>query len=265
MTADLGSSERPPSLLRKRPMEPGTLMLGLFAVVGAHLGLPLLVLGSQWLLVLLGLAIPVEDRERPKQVVEVMAAEFAKLGKPFDPTRLPQRKVPPVAKRKPTGVVVSADAKEHEKKDEKEKPKEAQASLLDNLVDRSKDFAEDVAYEEEGDPNGIAEGTATTAKAGNIYLGQLSVFMRRNWTVPNNVQNAEKLVAVAAVKTGDDGQLKSVEIQNGSGDPYFDQSVIDAIQSLIQAGASLPEPPADLISTYYGTTLAVRFSGKDLR
>lgn len=261
MTAE----ERPPSLLVKRPLEPGTLFLGLLAVLVAHLGLPLLVLGSQWLLVLLGLAIPVEERERPKQMVNVMAAEFAKLGKPFDPTRLPQRKVPPVAKRRPDGLVVSADAKEHEKKDEKEKPKEAQASLLDNLVDRSKDFAEDVAYEEEGDPNGIAEGTATSAKEGNIYLGQLGLFMRRNWTTPNVVQNVDKMVAIAAVKVADDGQLKSVEIQSSSGDSYFDQSVLDAIQSLIQAGASLPEPPADLISTYYGTTLAVRFSGKDLR
>jgi len=261
MTAD----ERPPSLLHRRPLEPGTLMLGLFAVLGAHVGLPLLVLGSQWLLVLLGLAVPVTERERPRQVVEVMAAEFAKLGKPFDPTRLPQRKVPPVAKRKPTGVVVSADAKEHEKKDEKEKPKEAQASLLDNLVDRSKDFAEDVAYEEEGDPNGIAEGTATSAKEGNIYLGQLSLFMRRNWTTPNVIQNAEKLVVIAGVSVSDDGHLKSVEIETSSGDVYFDQSVLDAVDSLIRAGASIPEPPADLVSTYYGTTLSFRFNGRDLR
>lgn len=259
------AEERPPSLLHKRPMEPATLILGLCAVVVAHVLVPLAVLGSQWLLVLLGLAVPVAERERPKQVIEVMAAEFAKLGKPFDPTKLPPRKVPPVAKRKPTGVVVSADAKEHEKKEEKEKPNEAQTSMLDNLVDRSKEFAEDVAYEEVGDPNGLAEGTATSAKEGNIYLGKLKLFFQRNWTTPNVVQNVDKLVAIASVTVTDDGHLKSVEIQTSSGEPYFDQSVLDAVQALIQSSAVLPEPPPDLVSTYYGATLPVRFRGSDLR
>ena len=57
--------ERPPSLLDKRPIEPGTIVLGLLAVVAAHVLFPLLVMASQWLLVYLGLAIANEDRVRP--------------------------------------------------------------------------------------------------------------------------------------------------------------------------------------------------------
>jgi hypothetical protein len=259
--------ERPPSLLDRRPIGSTTLFLGLLATVSAHVLIPLLILGSQWLLVILGLAIPVEERERPKQITEVIAAEFVRLGKPLDPRKLPSRKVPPVAKAPPDSVVVSRDAKEQLEKPEekKERPKEAKASALDNLIDRTKEFAEDVEYEQEGDPEGLRDGTATEKREGDIYAGQLGLFFRRNWSIPNTVQNAEKLTAEADILTNKDGTLKSVEIHKSSGDVYFDQSLIDAIESLIQSGAAIPEPPPELASNYYGTTLRLRFSGRDAR
>lgn len=257
--------ERPPSLLQKRPLDATVLSLGFLMAVGAHLLIPGFLLGAQYLLVLLGLALPVGERERPKPPVDVIAAEFVKLGKPFDPTKLPSRKVPPIAKRRPDAVNLSRDAKEQPKveEDKKEKPKESQDSLLDNLVDRTRDFAEDVQTETEGDPSGVADGTALEAKLGNIYLGQLSIFFRRGWTVPNTVQDREKLTTIAAVKITADGHIEAVEIQNPSGDPLFDQSVLDAITALIQAGATIPEPPPEIASTYYGNTLPVRFRGSD--
>jgi outer membrane biosynthesis protein TonB len=258
--------ERPPSLLQKRPIDPLVITLGFLMAAGAHLLIPAFLLASQWLLVLLGLAVAVEDREREKPPQEVIAAEFVKLGKPFDPQKLPQRKVPPVVKRRPDGVVLSKDAKEQPKEEEKkEKPKESQESLLDNLVDRAKDFAEDVVTEEEGDPEGIAEGTAKEAKLGDIYLGKLTVFFQKGWTVPNVVQDREKLTAIASVSISDDGHLQTVELQTPSGDALFDQSVLDTITALIQANASIPEPPPEIASTYYGRTLAVRFRGSDAR
>jgi TonB family protein len=259
------ADERPPSLLQKRRIEPSVIALGALFAVGAHLLIPTLLLASQWLLVLLGLAIPVGERERPKPPMDIIAADFVKLGKPFDPTKLPNRKVPPVIKRKPQGVGFSKDAQEKPKEEEKERPKEAQDSLLDNLVDRTKDFAEDVETEQEGDPNGIAEGTATTAKAGDIYLGKLKIFFQKGWSVPNVVQNVEKLTTIAAVQVSSEGLVESVEIQSPSGDPLFDQSVVDAVTALIQANATIPEPPPELVATYYGQTLPVRFRGSDVR
>lgn len=262
------SEDRPPSLLEKRRLEPTVVVLGALMAVGAHVLIPTLLLASQWLLVQLGLAIPVGEREHPKPPMDVIAAEFVKLGKPFDPRKLPQRKVPQIAKRKPEGVVVSKDAKEQPQKppeEKKEKPKETQDSLLDNLVDRTKDFAEDVQTEQEGDPNGIAEGTATEARLGDIYLGKLKIFFQKGWSVPNVVQNVEKLTTIASVRVSSDGHLEGVEIQTSSGDPLFDQSAIDAITALMQAGATIPEPPPEIARNYYGTTLPVRFRGRDVR
>jgi TonB family protein len=256
--------ERPPSLLDPKPVGAGTIFIGLFVALGAHIMIPAFLIASQWLMVMLGLALP--ERPPPAAPDNVIAAEFVKLGKPFDPTKLPNRKVPPIAKRTPDGVVVSKDAQEQPKKpEEKEKPKDAQDSLLDNLVDRTKDFAEDVQVEEEGDPNGIREGTATEAKAGDIYRGQLMLFFQRNFTVPNIVQNPESKVVTVAVTTADDGHLKSVRVSKSSGDPLFDQSAIDAVQALIDANASLPEPPVDQQAQFYGVTLGIQFDGKNLR
>jgi outer membrane biosynthesis protein TonB len=263
MTAE----ERPPSLLNPRPIGTPALMLGLTATVAAHVLIPLFVLGSQWLLVLLGLAIPPGKRDLPTQTVDVVAAEFVKLGKPFDPRKLPQRKVPPMAKRKVEGVGYTPDAKEQpEKKEEKEKPREFKESALDNLIDRTKEFAEDVPErEEEGDPNGIKEGTATEAKAGDLYAGQLRLFFLRNWTVPNNVQNPDKLVAEVFVDTNDDGSLESVSLATPSGDDYFDNSTVEAVQKLIEAKAALPEGPPEVTSRYFGKRFKVKYRGVDLR
>jgi TolA protein len=260
------STERPPSLLDKHPLDSGTLFLGLLTAIGAHVLIPLAVVASQWLLVALGLAMANDDRQRPKLADNVIAAEFVRLGKPFDPTKLPNRKVPPVAKRKPDGVVVSKDAKEQpEKKDEKKEKTEAEKSMLDNLVDRSKEFAEDVEYEQEGDPNGLREGTATQAKEGDIYRGQLTLFFRRPWTVPNIVQDKEKKKCAVNVEVAADGHLKSVELAKSSGDPLFDQSAVDAVTALIQSDAVLPEPPADLRDAFYGVTLEIGYNGMNAR
>jgi TonB family protein len=258
---------RPPSLLTRKGVDGPMVALGLVAVVVAHVGIPFLVLFSQWLMVQLGLAIG-ELRPPPPPPDNVIAAEFVKLGKPFDPTKLPNRKVPPIAKVKPDGVVVSKDAQEKpkEEEEEKEKPKDAKEDLLDNLVDRTKDFAEDVEpIEEEGDPNGIREGTATTAKAGDIYAGQLAIFFQRNWTVPNIVQDTDGKQVTIAVTVADDGRLRGVRMSKSSGDPLFDQSALDSVQALIESGASLPEPPADQLNRYYGTTFGIIFDGKNLR
>jgi len=260
------ADERPPSLLQKRRIDPSVLVLGWLFAIGAHVLIPTFVLGSQWLLVLLGLAVPVDERERPKPPPDVIAAEFVKLGKPFDPRKLPSRKVPPLAKRRPDAVNVSRDAQEKPKEEpKKERPEESQDALLDNLVDRTKDFAEDVETEQEGDPEGIAEGTANEKKLGDIYLGKLKVFFQRGWSVPNVVQNVDKLTALASVRVSQEGRVEGVEIGTSSGDPLFDQSVLDAVTALMQAQAAIPEPPPEIVQNYYGATLTVRFRGSDAR
>lgn len=262
------ANERPPSLLDARPIGGSALTLGLLATLAAHVMIPLAILGSQWLLVVLGLAVPVTERERPREIVEITEAELVRLGKPFDPRKLPSRKVPPVAKAPPDAVTVSRDPTPpppEKPPEKKERPKDAKLAALDNLIDRTKDFAEDVEYEQEGDPEGLREGTATKRGEGDLYAGQLSLFFRRNWSVPNVVQDPERLVAEVFVDVTEDGEVTGVKIAKPSGDVYFDQSLLDAIEPLVKERAQIPEPPPELLSTYYGKTLKLRFKGTDAR
>jgi len=260
----LYTDERPQDL---REHSGGAYTVGALVAVGAHVLIPMLLLASSWLLSVLGLAIPVDERERPPAPKHVIAAEFVRLGKQKDPRRLPDRKVPPKVKRRPDSVAVSKNPKDMpppKKKDEKNPP-DAEEDLLDNLVDRAKAFAEDVDREQEGDPNGLAEGTATEAKEGNIYAGQLVLFFRRGWTVPNIVKNPEKLMTYVDIEVADDGTLRAVTVRRGSGDPLFDRSVIDRVEALIRVNAKLPEPPDSLRDQFYGQVLPIAFDGKNLR
>jgi len=242
-------------------------VVGAVVAVGAHVLIPLFLLASSWLLTVLGLAIPVAERERPALPDNVIAAEFVRLGKPIDPNKLPNRKVPPKVKRRPDSVAVSKEMNPEPKppKKEEENPPEAEDDLLDNLVDRAKAFAEDVEVEQEGDPNGLADGTATEARAGDIYRGQLVLFFRRGWTVPNVVRSPEKLATHVDVEVADDGLLRAVSLRRTSGDPLFDQSVIDRVEALIRARAILPEPPVELRGQFYGQVLPIAFDGRNLR
>ncbi len=153
--------ERPPSLLDKRPIETGTIVPRRDRGGGRSRG----AFRCSWWPrsgsgLASGCAIASEDKVRPMVPDNVIAAEFVRLGKPFDPTKLPSRKVPPVAKRRPDGVVVSRIPRQQQEKPEEKKEKDGgeETSMLDNLVDRTKEFAEDVEYEQEGDPNGHARG-----------------------------------------------------------------------------------------------------------
>lgn len=259
--------------LEEGPLKPperqvGAYVVGVLVALGAHVLIPLLLLASSWLLEVLGLAIPVDERERPPLPENVIAAEFVRLGVERDPNRLPQRKVPPKMKRRPDSVAVSKEMNPEPKpKRKKEKnPPEAEEDLLDNLVDRAKAFAEDVNYEQTGSPDGLAEGTAEEAREGDIYAGQLVLFFRRGWTVPNVVQSPEKRRAVVDVDVAPDGRLRGVEMRRRSGDPLFDQSVLDRVEALIDARAKLPEPPSDEVrEQYFGRVLPVAFDGKNLR
>lgn len=251
----------------KPPDSGAASIVGVLVALAAHVGIPLAVMGSSWLLLFLGLAEPVEERQRPLLLDNVIAAEFVRLGKPLDPKKMPNRKVPPKVKRRPDSVAVSKnmDPEPPKEKDDEENPPDAEDDLLDNLVDRAKAFAEDVEYEQEGDPDGLREGTATEAREGNIYLGKLVLFLQKGWTVPNTISAVEGLKATIEVEIDASGRVRGAKLLDGSGDPLFDQSIEDRIHALIQVGATIPPPPVGMESQFYGRRRPVRFSGANVR
>ncbi len=258
---------RPPSLLDRRTPDLRAAVVGFLSAALAHLLLPALLLTSSWLLTVLGLAVPVEERRREVPVRQVVAAELVQLGTRPDPRSMPRRKVPPKVLRRPDGVAVSKRPKTPLPPREREdRPRDAEDSIFENSLQRAKAFAE-LAEEEplEGDPEGVEGGAARVAKVGDRYLGKLVIFLHTGWEIPVTVKNTDVLSAVVALGIDEDGTLARMRVNRSSGDDYFDQSLRDHLERLIRDGAAIPEPPPEVAAEFHGVTRPFRFLGKNAR
>ena len=124
----------------------------------------------------------------------------------------------------------------------------------------------DVEQEQEGREDGITEGTETqTARAGDLYAGQLYAFFRRGWSVPTllNQDEVRSLVCEVDVSITGDAHVGGFRLRRPSGNPLFDQSVLDRLQEIQASGAGLPQPPDEIASDYLGQTIGLRFRGRD--
>lgn len=253
--------QRPPSLLKRRHIDARMALGGVFGVLGAHLLIPGAIAGIVAFLAATGIG-----RTAPHDIKEdrVVEAKFVKLGKPLDPKKIPNRKVPVKTTAPPQGVVVSKNPDPPKPKKEVPPPPKAEEDLLARLGDRAQAFAEIAEKkEEEGDPQGVEGGTETQAKAGDLYRGQLVMFFKRGWTIPSTLGDTSKLTTRARVEITADRKVGPHEIVKSSGEPLFDQSVDDRFNELRSLGTTLPEPPPEVRSQFEGTwTLDVNFIGK---
>ncbi len=195
----------------------------------------------------------------------VIEARLVQLGKEIDPRQLPNRHVPRLQTAPPDTVAVSPDAAEMPEQPAEQKPPNPVQDTLTRLGDRAQTFAE-IAEErdKEGSPEGVAEGSSQ-AKSGDIYAGKLYQFFRRGWTVPTVITEAESraLAAEVDVEITKDLKVGEFNLRRSSGNPLFDQSVLDNLQRLKDSGEMLPEPPADIAATYLEQTVGLLFRGRD--
>jgi hypothetical protein len=257
---------RPRSAFDRAPADPAALAGGIAAAV--------LVPGSIALVALIfsvaTAALAAAADERPAvQERHVVHAEFVKLGEKRDPNRLPDRQVPLKATAPDDKVVVAKDPQEPKVLPDAgvKPPAHAEVDdLLRNLDESAHKFAElDERRKQEGDPEGIAEGTAREARAGSIYEGKLYVFFRRGWTVPSTISDAERrdLTTDVDVKIGHDLSIADVRIRTESGTPLFDRSVLDHLRNLQRSNVTLPEPPLEIAHDYLDRWIGLRFRGRD--
>lgn len=261
---------RPPSSLERRGVDPAAVVVGGIVALGFH-GAIIFALLAVAILKALGV---ISDHVEPAQdVVErtVVEARFVKLGKIFDPRQLPNRRVPRLSTAPPepgTAVSKNMNPERRQRPDAGPRPENPTEDLLTRLGDRAQVFAEIAEQrDQEGNPEGIEEGTEDTARAGDVYAGQLYVFFRRGWTVPTVVTDDERrgLVCDVDVEIAGDRQITGYRIRGSSGNAIFDQSVLDRLQALRDANAQIPEPPPEVAGDYLGRTIGLRFRGRDAR
>ncbi len=257
---------RPPSLLAPRRLGPEEWAGGALGVVS----LPSVAL----LVVLLVSALAGERRvgveppsRPPLAEVQLVEARFVRKGRRPDANRMPNRRVPRKATA-PRDVVAARRRLRGERRKQEPRRPDAAEDLIRRLGDRAQAFAEIAEeQEQEGDPGGIAEGTESEAREGDLYAGKLYLFFRRGWSVPTVIDAARRrqLVTEVDVQVAEDLRLVGARLRKGSGEPLFDQSVLDHLERLRAQGVRIPEPPASVEARYRGRWIGLRFRGRDAR
>lgn len=252
---------KPTTLLAPSELTVGSWIGGILSTLGAH-GL---VIGAA----IVASATNILTDDEPQSYIEehVVEARFVQLGKPPDPRKLPQRKVPRKSTAPVDSVAVSKREDPPKPKKKKDKPPErAEEDLLTRLGDRAQTFAEIAEQRErEGDPEGLEDGTETEAKEGDLYLGKLVAFLRRGWTIPTTLGDTKHLTARTTFEITRDLKVGPHRIVRSSGEPLFDQSVEDRYNQLRELGTTLPEPPPEVANQFLGQSITVRFNGKSAR
>ena len=257
---------RPPSLLVKRHVDTVAVFAGATMAVVAHLALPLALFSAAAILAALGIFQP--PTEEPIEERQIVEARFVKLGRPLDPRKLPNRHVPRLSTAPEEGLTVSKNP-QHRVLPDGGRPPDPEVAALVHIGDRAQAFAELAELrEQEGREDGIEDGTETqNARAGDIYAGQLYAFFRRGWTTPTliNPDALRGLVTDVDLSITGDARVGGYRLRHSSGNPLFDQSVLDRLQQLRESGEQLPQPPSDISRDYLGQTIGLRFRGRDAR
>jgi colicin import membrane protein len=116
---------------------------------------------------------------------------------------------------------------------------------------------------EEGQLSGSAQGTATEASAGDAYATSIFEAIRRNWSAPSGlVSDAElaRLTSEIRIRVGADGSITDSKLIRPSGNSYFDDSCVAAIQATRKVP---PPPPA--VRKLAARGFAIDFAGKDIK
>lgn len=209
--------------------------------------------------------------EKPLVARPVVQATLLKLGKPLDPSKLPDRLVPQQRTAPKKQLIASREDPGEKKPDAgAPPPKDAKDSDIANLIAKSDPFAEDAgrARPEEGHPGGVEGGTETDpskVRAGDMYAALLGQFFAKNLTVPTviSVGEARRLCVLMQVNIGRNMAIWHVRQEPviKSGNDLFDDAARSMLMKLLDDKAQLPPPPKEVDEQYRGRTVQLVIMG----
>jgi hypothetical protein len=201
----------------------------------------------------------------------VVAASLLKLGRPLDPSKLPDRLVPRASTAPKHEVVASRDnePKKHEA-DAGPPPPNAKESDISRLMAKSDPFAEDAGKDrpQEGRPEGVEGGLETDLNkvhAGDMYAAKLGQFLHDRWQYPTVISQGEanRLCVVYQIALNRFMNVWHLRLEpvKKSGNDLFDDSAREMLQKLLDDHTALPEPPAEVQDSYRGKTVNIALAG----
>jgi TonB family protein len=238
---------------RIRPLGRGTFLGGIAATLLIHASLAGLIYYGQ-----------LKNPPRPEAARDMIVTRLVALGKPREKFWLPRIVQPP--KPAPTPALkLSEDPNAAPAPKEAPKLEDTKISKdLRKALERAKALAAQAGSEEpaEGSLTGSAEGTANQAAAGDEYATAIFEAIRGHWSTPTGLVSDSELATLSAeirVSISPEGKLGSPRVLKPSGNQYFDDSCVQAINATVR----VPPPPEGLATRFKRGTLLV-FSGKDL-
>jgi TonB family protein len=201
---------------------------------------------------------------RPEAARDMIVTKLVALGKPREKFWLPRIVEPP--KPKPQAAIkLSEDPNAAPAPKEAPKLEDTKISKdLRRALERGRALAQSAGAEEqaEGSLTGSAFGTANQAAAGDEYATAIFEAIRGNWNTPSGLVSDSELAALSAeirISISPDGKLGNPRVLKPSGNQYFDDSCVQAVNATVR----VPPPPEGLAARFKRGTLLV-FSGKDL-
>ncbi len=247
------------SFLRKRGFEP-IAILGAVVTILLHGG------------AIVGVTLyrrSLQAAEKPPPPPSYVVAQLLRLGKPIDPKKMPDKILPREATHKEEGVDLGADANDAPSK--KQKKDEDRDSKVSDKMRRALGKAEllseaqrQIDSEGEGDPNGVAGGTATKASGGDPYITKIADLWNRTWSLPSVIprSEAQTLYVLVTLKIDAQGTLQlPLQFDRRSGNAVFDNSISAAWTAIKQ----LPQPPPDRFAAILAHGLRLKLNWKGLQ
>jgi hypothetical protein len=254
---------KPDSLFTRRPIDYIALIIGATVAVGVYGALAGLLLLIHILAPSLAEGTHAErifDTAPPEvQMITYEEVRLIKLGRQFDPRELPNRirDARSTSPERPSMVPRHGATRA-------EQPDAGPENALADLAARIGTTADEAAQisreaEQEGDPDGVAEGTHD-ADDGDRYGTYLYGFFRRGFNMPTSITNEERrgMRAVVRVQTSASGQIQGFSIAQSSGNADFDSAV--RIRMDQSVGSQLRDPPDEERDRYFGTSFPISFS-----
>ena len=215
------------------------------------------------LLVLGGVLDEMHSRDRD----DARITAVLRLGKPRDPKLLPRKleEAPPPA--------APAPEQRAQPKPSETQPEPSRAAARpgpQSKIDYTRamkhavaDLAKENKGEEpEGSPDGVADGDARVAQLGNEYYTKLYKAIKANYSLPETINERERMYLKATVVLFLDarGHIKEMVFEKKSGNGVFDAAVDRAIRKT----APFPAPPRELAQQYAREGIGFEFEGKSM-
>jgi TonB family protein len=122
----------------------------------------------------------------------------------------------------------------------------------------------------EGVAWGSVDGTGTEGKEGNVYLGRVTLDLRRAFSIPVFLSKEElrKLVVEIEIQQMDDqGRVLSYRIRKSSTNQAFNSAALQAVKEFVPSEGGnrrFAPPPQDLLRTINRSGILVRLEGRSL-